>query len=126
MHAVLLAGTLTLALAALLADWAYAQTQVIQWINFASWLTAGTALLAGLTLLWALGSTLFGGGRNRHGLIYLLLVLGTFALAVLDALIHTRDGWAAMPEAPVLSVLVALLALVATWAGFARLRMGDR
>jgi uncharacterized membrane protein len=125
-HAVLLAGTLPLALAALLADWAYAEMRHVQWVNFAAWLTAGTALFAGLTLLWALGAALFGGGRDRQGLIYLLLVLGTFGLAVLDALVHTREAWAVMPEAPVLSVLVALLALAATWAGFARLRTGER
>lgn len=124
-HAVLLAGTLPLALAALLADWAYSETRQVQWVNFAAWLTAGTALFAGLTLLWALLATLFGRGRDRGGLIYLLLVLGSFGLAVLDALIHTRDAWAVMPEALLLSALVALLTLAATWAGFARLR-GDR
>jgi uncharacterized membrane protein len=126
LHAVLLAGTLPLALAALLADWAYSETRHVQWVNFAAWLTAGTALFAGLTLVWAVGATLFGRGRDRGGLVYLLLVLGTFGLAVLDALVHTRDGWGVMPEALVLSVLLALLSLAATAAGFARLRAGDR
>lgn len=125
-HAALLAGTLPLALAALLADWAYSETRHVQWLNFAAWLTALTALFAGLTLLWAIGAAMFGGGRGRHGLLYLLLVLTTFGLAVLDALVHTRDAWGAMPEALVLSVLVELLALAATWSGLSRLRAGER
>ena len=123
-HAVLLAGTLPLALAALLADWAYSELRHVQWVNFAAWLTAGTVLFASLTLLMAIASALFGGGRNRQGLIYLLLVLTTFGFAVLNMLVHTRDGWGVMPEALVLSALIALLSLAATWAGFARLRTG--
>lgn len=119
LHVALLAGMWPLAVAALLADWAYAETRHVQWVNFASWLIAGTALLSGLALLWTVGAALFGraGGRS---LLLVLLVLGTFGMAVLGALVHTRDGWGAMPEAVVLSGLVALLALAAIWAGLAR------
>lgn len=41
-----------------------------------------------------------------------------------NALHHARDAWAIMPMALVLSVIVTLLALLATWAGFASLRTG--
>ena len=122
-QAALLAGTLTLAVSALLADWAYSASRDVQWINFAAWLTAGTALLAGMALLWALAALLFRRGRDQRGLITLLLVLATLGFAMVDALVHTRDGWATMPDALVLSVVVALLAFAATTVGLTRRRM---
>lgn len=125
-HAILLAGTLPLALGALLADWAYFDTQTIQWINFAAWLTAGTAVFTGLALLWAAGAAIFGAAPDRQGVIYLLLVLVMFGLAVLNALVHTRDGWGTMPDGLVLSGLIALLSVAATFVGFAQPRSGDR
>jgi uncharacterized membrane protein len=41
-------------------------------------------------------------------------------VAFVNALMHARDAWASMPIGLVLSVIVAVLACVATWLGFAR------
>ena len=38
---------------------------------------------------------------------------------------HGRDAWAIMPTALVLSLLATVLALVATWLGFASVRAGE-
>jgi hypothetical protein len=45
-------------------------------------------------------------------------------LGFINALVHARDAWGIMPTAVVLSVIVTLLACVATWIGFSRLRTG--
>ena len=43
-------------------------------------------------------------------------------VASLNALVHAKDGWAAMPAGLWLSVVVTLLALIASWIGYAGLR----
>lgn len=116
--AVLFATSLPLFLGALFADWAYSSTYVIQWTNFASWLNAGALVIVGLAIPWSLISFLRGGARrDRHPLIYLGLVAGVFVVGFINALVHAKDAWAAMPTALFLSVTVFLLALVAAWIG---------
>ncbi|MEN9931791.1 MAG: hypothetical protein RIS17_364, partial [Pseudomonadota bacterium] len=116
----LLSATLTLAIAALLADWAYLIARHVQWINFAAWLTVGTAVFAATALLWATGTALLGRARGRRGVILVLLLLATLGASILDALVHARDGWATMPEGLVVSAVTIVLALVATWWGCTR------
>ena len=118
MHAVLAASALPLFLGALFSDWAYAQSYQVQWTNFASWLIAGGLVLAGLALLWAAVDVLRSSAtRHRSGTIYVLLLLASVVLGFVNALIHARDGWAAMPAGLVLSVLVVLLAAAASVSG---------
>jgi hypothetical protein len=38
--------------------------------------------------------------------------------------VHTKDGWAVVPEGLVLSFMVAVLAAAAVWTGFAGGRLG--
>jgi uncharacterized membrane protein len=115
MHAVIATSALPLFLGALLSDWAYSSSFQIQWINFASWLIAGALLLAGLALLWAAVDQL--RWRSRGGMVYLLLLLATFALGFINALVHARDGWATMPTGLVLSAVVLALGAAASVTG---------
>lgn len=119
-HAAVLAGALTLFLATLLADWAYWSSHEIQWSNFASWLVIGAMLLVSIAIIFEIVDLVRGG----RGPIYIVLLVATWILGLFDALHHARDAWAIMPTALVLSVIVAVLALVATWIGFASLRAG--
>ncbi len=122
-HAVLLASTLPLLLGALLSDWAYSRSYQVQWTNFASWLNAGALVFAGAALLWAVLDFFRADvARGRVGALYLLVLLTTFVLGLINALVHAKDGWATMPAGLILSVLVFVLALVATWLGFSTLR----
>lgn len=125
-HAVLLAAALPLFLGALLSDWAYSSTYEVQWINFASWLIAGALLFAGAALLWALVELLRADRRGGRSLLYFLLLLAVFVLGFINALVHSRDAWGTMPEGLILSAVVAVLAVAATWIGFSTLRAGDR
>jgi len=126
LHAFLLAGCVPLFLGALLSDWAYSATYEIQWTNFASWLLVGAMVLAGFALLWAL-IDLLRADRSWRGtpLIYFLVLLAAFIVGFIDALVHAKDAWAKMPEALILSVIVALLVLVACWLGLSTWRSGE-
>ena len=117
-HAAMLAGAAPLFAGALLADYAYSTSYQVQWSDFASWLLIGAMALATLALACALVERLRGGG----GVFYLVVLAATWIVGVLDALHHARDAWAIMPAAPVLSLVAAVLACIATWMRFSRLR----
>jgi uncharacterized membrane protein len=126
-HAALLAGSLPLFMGALLSDWAYASTYLVQWINFASWLLAGALVLAGLALLWAVVDFLrVPASRSRGAMTYLLIPAGAWLLGLIDALVHARDAWAAMPAGLMLSIIVFLLALAAAWIGLSSIGERER
>jgi uncharacterized membrane protein len=98
----------------------------VQWTNFASWLLVGAMVLAGFALLWAL-IDLLRADRSWRGrpLIYFIVLLAAFIFGFINALVHAKDAWAKMPEALILSVIVALLVLVACWLGLSTWRSGD-
>ena len=127
LHAVLLASSLPLFLGALLSDWAYSSTYEVQWLNFASWLTAGALVFAGAALLWAAIDFFRADiAKDRRGVVYIIVLLAAFVLGFINALVHAKDGYATMPAGLVLSVLVFLLALAATWLGYSTLRSGAK
>ena len=119
LHAVLLAGTVPLFLGVLLSDLAYASTFEIQWKNFASWLLAGGLIFSGFALLWAAIDTFRPATRTTWQIIYFSTLLMLWVLGFINALLHAADAWASMPTARVISMILALLAIAATWLGFA-------
>lgn len=116
-HAVMSAFAVPLFLGALLSDIGYAQSHQVQWVNFASWLIAGGLVLTGLALLWA--ALAMVRARGERPTLYFLLLLATWALGFINALTHAKDAWATMPGGLMLSVIVALLAIVANAVGYA-------
>ncbi len=119
-HAAMLAGTVPLFLGVLLADYAYWSSYQIEWSNFASWLIIGALVFGAIALLCAV-IDLF---RGRRSVVYTVVLAAAWVLGFFNALIHARDAWAIMPTALILSVVVAVLACVATWIGFSSLRAG--
>ncbi|MBI6908119.1 DUF2231 domain-containing protein [Pseudomonas palleroniana] len=117
LHTTLLAGTVPLFLGALLSDIAYTQTYQIQWANFASWLIAGALVFCGLALLCALVNLLRAEHKAGQPTVYMLLLVATWVLGLINAFQHAKDAYAAMPAGLVLSVIVTLLTLAATWTG---------
>lgn len=117
-HAVLLAGALPLFIGTLLSDWAYGATYEVQWTNFASWLLAGALVFSGFALLWSLIDLFRADRRGRREMLPFLLLLATWVLGFINALVHARDAWAMMPDGLILSVLVTGLALASIWFAF--------
>lgn len=124
LHATLLAGTVPLFLGALLSDIAYFRSYQIQWSNFSSWLIAGGLIFCGLAILFALVNLIRADQKKGRPLVYFLLLLVTWVLSFINALEHAKDAWASMPLGLILSVIVTLLACVATWIGLTNLRAG--
>ncbi|MGI8705469.1 MAG: DUF2231 domain-containing protein [Sphingomicrobium sp.] len=124
-HAVLVSSALTLFLGALLSDWAYSTSYQVQWTNFASWLIAAALLFVGFALLWAIIDSLRADtGEKRHKWIHVGLLVATFVIGLINALVHSRDAWAAMPAGLILSIICVLLALAAVWTAFSSHRIG--
>jgi uncharacterized membrane protein len=123
-HAALLAATIPPFLGGLLSDIAYTSTYEIQWSNFASWLIAGGVAFTGFALLWAFIDLIRADRRRGRPLIYFLLLLATFVLGLINSFVHARDAWATMPGGLILSAIVTVLAILATWLGFSSLRVG--
>lgn len=124
LHAVFLAGALALFLGALLSDVAYASSYQIQWQNFASWLIAGGLIFAGIALVFTIVDLCRAHRRVAGIVIYGLILLATWVIGFFNALLHARDAWASMPAGLVMSVIVVLLAGIATWFGFCTPRCG--
>lgn len=126
LHVFLLGGATCFLVSGFLSDWTYFSSHEIQWKNFASWLIIGGLVFGGFTLLWALIG-LIGADRNRgRGILYFLLLLAAWILGFIDELIHAKDAWASMPEALIVSGIVAVLAVAATWLGFSTIRARGR
>ena len=120
-----LAGAFALFVAALLSDWAYWRTYEIQWSNFAAWLLVGAMVLGAIALLHAIVRLAAQRGR-RSGLPLYALALGAgWVLGLFNSLMHTRDAWAVMPWALVLSILTAVCVAVAVFLAFFAPRSGE-
>ena len=121
LNAVLLAGTLALFLGALLSDIAYFRSYEIQWNNFSSWLLAGGLVIGAFAFLAAVVELVRTRWR-AWPVVYALLLLATWVLGFIDALVHARDAFATMPAGLVLSVIVVVLACAGLWIAFAGMR----
>ena len=118
-HAMLLASAVCLFLGGTLSDLAYASNYQIQWSNFAAWLVAGAMVFTGFALLWAVIDLLRARPRHRSRVLYVLALAIVLVLGLIDSFVHARDAWAVMPAGVILSVIVTLLAVGATWLGLA-------
>ena len=125
LHAILLGGTLPAFLGALLSDVAYFSSYEIQWKNFASWLIVGGLVFCGFALLAGLiGLARRRTPRARRG-IYVVLLLATFVFGLFNAFVHAADAWASMPMGLIVSAVVAVLAVAASFLGFSRAAAGS-
>ena len=112
---------------ALVTDVAYANSGNLMWQYFSIWLiTAGLIMgwlgaIAGIVGWFVERSR--GGVRRGTGW-HLLLGIAALLVALLNALVHSRDGWpAVVPQGLILSVVtVALMLIGGVVAGFAARR----
>jgi len=102
--------------AALVTDIAYANSAYLMWLHFSEWLIAAGLAFGGLAALVLLVE-FFASRAIRTGSIgwtHLVLFYAALVVELINALIHTIDGWTAVvPTGMTLSVIGALLALAA-------------
>jgi uncharacterized membrane protein len=125
LHAVLLAFPVAFSCAAVASDITYLNSAVVQWSHFSAWLIAGTALFGGLVLAWAVVAFLFArrSGLRGRALTYLVLIAAMWALSVLNSFHHARDAWGSVGTLGLaLSIVTALLALLAAFVGHSAVR----
>ncbi|MBV9884673.1 MAG: hypothetical protein JO276_16815 [Sphingomonadaceae bacterium] len=108
----------TLLMAALFSDMMYSSNALMQWANFSAWLIAGglvLALIAAIVLLIEVALRRVAAIRWFD----FLLVAAAAILSVVNVLVHSRDAWTSVvPTGITLSVIVALLLLVAGLRGW--------
>ncbi|CAN5898943.1 DUF2231 domain-containing protein [soil metagenome] len=106
-----------------LSDLAYWRTQLFVWETFSVWMVAVGCVMAGLAGIVGL-FCFFGDRRARawklawpHALASLLAAL----LSVVNAFVHSRDGYTAVvPDGLMLSSIVLLVMAAALWMGSVR------
>lgn len=116
-------------LGTLVTDIAYWRSANYLWETFSVWLlTAGYivaafAALAGL-LTWI---------RHRHvrslryAKLHVLASAVALVLSIINAFVHSRDGYVAVvPDGLTLSIIVAILMVLATWLGWPRPHLVQR
>lgn len=97
---------------ALVCDWAYVQTTVLMWRDFASWLLFAGLVCGGLAvILWLIGFAVY---RQRPAWGQVLLSMLILAVALVNSLVHAGDGWTAiLPLGLGLSIVTVVLIVIA-------------
>ena len=96
---------------ALITDFAYMKTALLQWQYFSIWLITAALIMGGFAVVAGIVDWATGGAHGRRGfgwhfgLTILALIVG-----LVNAFIHSRDGWVAVvPQGIVLSLLTVIL-----------------
>lgn len=124
LHALLGAFPLAFFCFAFVTDLIYTRTYYLQWQYFSIWLiTAGLVMGAASIFFGAIDWLLTRRSAHRGAGWHILLTLAAWVLALINAFVHSRDGWTAVAgEGIILSAIVALLMLLA--AGMSALTYG--
>lgn len=96
---------------ALVCDWAYVQTTILMWRDFASWMLFAGLVCGGVAAtLWLIGLAVY---RQPQAWSEVLLSAAILALALVNSLVHAGDGWTAiMPLGLGLSLTTVVLIVV--------------
>ena len=100
---------------ALITDYAYSQSGTLQWQYFSTWLIVAALVTGGLAVLAGLVDWFTGGARGRRGFGWHFgLTILALLLGLINAFVHSRDGWAAVvPE----GILLSLATVIVLYAG---------
>lgn len=109
----------------LLTDLAYWKTLNFIWETFSIWLLTAGCIFAGLAGIAAIVTWVSHRHVRRvpYAGAYALTCLVAAIVSVINAFIHSRDGYSAVvPTGLSLSAVVVVLMLVATWLGWPRVQ----
>jgi uncharacterized membrane protein len=107
---------------ALLSDIMYRDTALFMWNNFSAWLLTFGCIMAAFAGIAGLVTWIKHPHVRRLPFagLHAICSLLALALAIVNAFVHSRDAYASMPEGLVLSAIVFVLMLLATWLGWPR------
>ncbi len=106
-----------LLMAAFVTDWLYWRTVQVQWETFSVWLITGGLLLAAVSGLALLVDALLHRERPVSAPRFLLFTVAV-VLSVVNAFVHSRDGYTAVvPTGIALSAATAVLLLLLAGVG---------
>lgn len=120
LHALLGALPIAYFLLAFLMDVTYVRSTYFIWPIFSIWLITAGLVAGGLAVLIGIFDWLARGRstRARGSGWHMLLTLAALLLGLLNAFVHSRDGWTAVvPEGIILSGVTTLLLIVAAFLG---------
>jgi uncharacterized membrane protein len=108
---------------ALITDLVYWKSTMFIWETFSIWLLTAGCIMAGFAAI--AGAITWFSHRHvrvlRHAGLHVLASLAAFVLSIVNAFVHSRDGYTAVvPGGLTLSMIVVALMLVATWFGWPR------
>ncbi|WP_426692646.1 DUF2231 domain-containing protein [Sphingomonas sediminicola] len=120
LHALLGALPIAYFLLAFLIDVTYVRSTYFIWPIFSIWLIVAGLVAGGLAVLIGIFDWLASrrSTRARGSGWHMLLTLAALLLGLLNAFVHSRDGWTAVvPEGIILSGVTTLLLIVAAFLG---------
>ena len=102
----------------LMTDYEYMHTANLMWQYFSIWLIVAALITGGLAVLAGIGDWVTGPrGRRGFGWHFGLTIVALL-LGLLNAFVHSRDGWTAVvPEGILLSLVVVILLYVGGFIG---------
>jgi uncharacterized membrane protein len=118
LHPLLIAPAAALLIAAFATDLLYWRTLNPQWETFSIWLLVGGLVVAALSGLGLLLDAMRGRVPAIGRLRFAALTVAAL-LSLLNAFVHSRDGYTAVvPQGLALSAIVTVLLLATGWRGW--------
>ena len=119
-HPMLIPFPIAFFIGAFVTDIIYVQTAYLMWQYFSIWLITAGLIMGALAAI--AGFVDYFANRRiralRPATPHMLLNVLAMILSLINAFVHSRDGWrAVVPEGIILSGLVVLILLVSAWLG---------
>jgi len=116
-------------LGTLVTDIAYWRSANYLWETFSVWLLTAGCIVAAFAALAGLLTWI----RHRHvrslryAKLHVLASAVALVLSIINAFVHSRDGYVAVvPDGLTLSIIIAILMVLATWLGWPRPHLVQR
>jgi uncharacterized membrane protein len=108
----------TLLIAAFGTDCIYYATALWQWANFSAWLITAGLIVTLVAVLLMLIDFATGRARRLNSGSFILIAAAAL-LSLINAFVHSRDGWSSVvPQGILLSALSTLLLVIAGTRGW--------